>query len=114
VVGLSAARRGHTASVPLFGDVYVNINTPATWVDDRVVSIDLDLDVVRWRDGRVEIIDRDEFESNRVRYRYPAAVVAAAEDAAATAERALLDNDPPLDGVAAGTWIESARQQAFD
>src|SRR5262245_61044187 len=43
-------------------EVYVNIGTPPEWEDTRVSSTDLDLDVVRFCDGRLEIVDEDEFE----------------------------------------------------
>ena len=46
---------------------YVNIATPATWDDERVTAIDLDLDVIRVaRDGRILIHDEDEFAEHAV------------------------------------------------
>lgn len=44
-------------------------------------QIDLDLDVVRWLDGSVEIIDVEEFEEHRVALDYPGELVAGAVDA---------------------------------
>ena len=45
--------------------------------------VDLDLDVVRWRDsGSVEVIDEDEFAEHQVAYAYPDHVVANARGAA--------------------------------
>ncbi len=61
---------------------YVDICTPPVWDGDRVEMVDLDLDVVRTVDGRVSIVDRDEFEEHRVVLDYPEAWVAGAERAA--------------------------------
>lgn len=89
--------------------LYVNINTPAERRGDDIVCIDLDLDVIRFTDGRVEIVDRDEFEDHRVRYAYPDDIVAGAEAAAAEVYELVIRNEPPFDGAAASMWIERAR-----
>jgi protein associated with RNAse G/E len=51
---------------------YVNVATPATWVDGTLRFIDLDLDVI-WSavTGEVILDDEDEFEAHRVRFGYP-------------------------------------------
>lgn len=68
-------------------ELYVDITTVPTWSvtgDSHVVSmVDLDLDVVRGRSGRVWVDDEDEFADHRVRFGYPADVVALATDACA-------------------------------
>jgi protein associated with RNAse G/E len=87
-------------------DLYVNIDTPAVWDDERIVCVDLDLDVIRFTDGRVEIVDQDEFDENQVRYGYPADLIAAAEHAAAAAFDLVQRNVAPFDGVAARHWME--------
>ena len=38
---------------------YYNINTPIECYPDKIRYVDLDIDVVRWPDGTVEIIDED-------------------------------------------------------
>lgn len=65
-------------------DVYCDIASPATWTHPaEVTMIDLDLDVVRWRkNGRVELLDEDEFAEHQVRYAYPPDVIANASSAA--------------------------------
>ncbi|MFQ5966404.1 MAG: DUF402 domain-containing protein, partial [Acidimicrobiia bacterium] len=64
------------AEMPL----YVDIITPACWLGDkRAEMIDLDLDVVLFQDGTVEVLDRDEFDEHRDRLRYPDHLVANAE-----------------------------------
>lgn len=65
-------------------EIYCDITTPPQWPHPgEVTMIDLDLDVVRVReDGRVKLLDEDEFAEHQVRYGYPADVVAAAMNAA--------------------------------
>jgi hypothetical protein len=68
-------------------EVYVDICTPATWHSPtHVSSIDLDLDVIRYWDGRVFVDDEDEFAEHQVAYGYPADVI---EKARATCDRLL-------------------------
>jgi uncharacterized protein len=57
-------------------ELYVDITTVPTWRNDgegrvTVRMIDLDLDVVRGRTGRVWVDDEDEFADHRVRFAYP-------------------------------------------
>jgi protein associated with RNAse G/E len=91
-------------------DLYVNINTPAQRDGDGIVTVDLDLDVVRWVDGRVEVLDRDEFEDHQARYGYPPGIVAAAEAATAEAHDLVARRRPPFDGEAARRWVARARR----
>lgn len=42
----------------LIGEYY-NINTPIEVYPDRIRYVDLEIDVVRWRDGRVEILEEE-------------------------------------------------------
>ena len=58
---------------------YCNIAIPFTFDDATLEFIDLDIDVVVWPDGRVEVLDRDDFEQNSVNFGYPDDVIAAAE-----------------------------------
>jgi len=70
---------------PAETEVYCDIGTPPQWVHPGEVTMaDLDLDVIRLRaDGRVLILDEDEFAEHQVRYQYPAEVIGQAERAAA-------------------------------
>jgi uncharacterized protein len=82
---------------PRTSEVYCDITTPARWRGDTVHLIDLDLDVVRRRDsGRVELRDEDEFADHRLRFGYPAEVVAQAEAAAEWLYDALGDGTEPF------------------
>jgi len=89
--------------------LYVNIDTPAIWDDDRVVTVDLDLDVIRFTDGRVAVVDEDEFALHQQRYAYPRELIAAAEAATATALELASRSEPPFDGDAAAQWALRAR-----
>jgi protein associated with RNAse G/E len=55
---------------------YINVATPATWENGTLHFIDLDLDIIWRHDGIVILDDEDEFELHRVRYGYPAELVA--------------------------------------
>jgi protein associated with RNAse G/E len=55
---------------------YINVATPATWENGTLHFIDLDLDIIWRHDGIVILDDEDEFELHRIRYGYPAELVA--------------------------------------
>ncbi|MEV6303637.1 DUF402 domain-containing protein [Actinoplanes sp. NPDC051861] len=58
--------------------VYIDVTTRPEVDGDVIHAVDLDLDVVRLRDGSVRVLDEDEFDEHRVLYGYPAEVVAQA------------------------------------
>jgi len=60
---------------------YCNINMPPTYVNSVLEYVDLDLDVVLWPDGKIDILDREEFEANKISYGYPRHVIDSAEAA---------------------------------
>ena len=59
-------------------EIYVDVTSTPQWNGDEVTMVDLDLDVVRWREGNVEVLDEDEFEEHQVRYGYPVDVIESA------------------------------------
>lgn len=83
---------------------WIDTATPATFEDDRVTTVDLDLDVVRGPGGRVWVEDEDEFAEHQVLYGYPSELVENAERATAELERALADLREPFDAVA-NAWL---------
>jgi protein associated with RNAse G/E len=97
-------------AAPRRTEVYCDIATPADWLDKhRVRLIDLDLDVRRRRVTRsVELVDEDEFELHRMRYRYPDDVVDQAWKAAHYLVRALADGTEPFAG-GYHTWLDLVR-----
>ena len=86
-------------AAPARTEIYGDIGTPPDWLSaDKVTMVDLDLDVIRVRnDGRVLIVDEDEFAEHQVRYGYPADVVSQAEHAAAWLHQAISANAEPFE-----------------
>jgi protein associated with RNAse G/E len=58
-------------------ELYVDLATPASWTSRGLSLVDLDLDVVRTTDGRVELWDEDEFAKHQLGYGYPTEVIEA-------------------------------------
>jgi protein associated with RNAse G/E len=68
---------------PARTEIYCDITTVPQWTSPaEVTMVDLDLDVIRRRDGTVFIDDEDEFTDHQVRYAYPPDVIAAARRSA--------------------------------
>jgi hypothetical protein len=78
--------------------VYVDMATPPVWDGSVVRSVDLDLDVVRGREGDVVVDDEDEFAEHQVAYGYPAEIVTLAEKSRDRVFAAILAEDAPFDG----------------
>lgn len=60
---------------------YCNVAMPPVLGGGVLDFVDLDIDVVTWPDLSYEILDRDDFERNSVKYNYPDDVRSAAEQA---------------------------------
>ena len=88
-------------------DLYVDIITPPQWAASRVTMVDVDLDIVRWRDGRVEIADEDEFEVHAVSMDYPQRLIDTARATTARLCIAVESRHEPF-GDAGATWMERA------
>jgi hypothetical protein len=75
---------GSFNAAPRNTEVYCDITTVAAWTaPDEISLIDLDLDVLRFRDGTPPLIDdEDEFLEHQVRYSYPPEVIASARTTA--------------------------------
>src|SRR5258708_33775320 len=50
---------------------YCNVAMPATFTDGILDYVDLDIDVVVWPNRKYDGLDRDDFDGNRLKYRYP-------------------------------------------
>jgi protein associated with RNAse G/E len=61
---------------------YCNVTTPPRLDGTHLSYVDLDLDVAVRPDGCIDLLDEDEFEEHQVKYRYPAAIVSHARQAA--------------------------------
>lgn len=95
---------------PAAGDLelYVDIVCDVVRTPEAITMVDVDFDVVRMRDGRVELIDADEFDEHRVRYGYPDDVCAGAIAASQEVLAAVESGAPPFDGAAALGWAQRA------
>ncbi len=89
--------------------VYVNIGTVPVRYGDRVIQIDLDLDVVRRPDGTVVVLDEDEFAEHRAQYKYPQNLAAGARAATHRALALLTGRLEPF-GIAAKPWLRMAKR----
>lgn len=49
---------------------YCNINMPPTFENNVLDYIDLDIDILVWKDFEYEVLDRDEFEENAKIFKY--------------------------------------------
>ena len=92
-------------------ELYVDVVAPAEWTESAVRLIDLDLDVVRFRDGRTGLHDEDEFEANRLALGYPPEFVANARETADRILAAMLRGDEPFGGVGEA-WLARALAQS--
>jgi uncharacterized protein len=53
-----------------FRNYYCNINLPPVFLNGVLDYVDLDVDVLVWKDFSFEILDLEEFEENAERYNY--------------------------------------------
>jgi protein associated with RNAse G/E len=51
---------------------YCNINQPPAFSHNILDYVDLDIDVLVWKDFSHQILDLDEYEENAAKYKYPA------------------------------------------
>lgn len=62
-----------------FRNYYCNIAMPPTFENSVLEYVDLDIDVLIQSNFEYEILDRDDFERNTVKFGYPKDVIKAAE-----------------------------------
>ncbi len=85
---------------PARTEIYCDITSPPRWPSTgEVTMVDLDLDVLRMRDGQVVLDDADEFAEHQRLYSYPAHVIDEAERAASWLTEALSDGREPFAAV---------------
>jgi uncharacterized protein len=87
--------------------VYVDVTDTPVLSASSLRAVDLDLDVIALRDGRVEVVDRDEFDAHQVALGYPPEVVARAEATALELEALMKTTGAPFDGTGEA-WLEKA------
>lgn len=57
-----------------FRNFYCNINMPPTFEENVLDYVDLDIDILVWKDFSVRILDIEEFEQNSQKFNYPAEI----------------------------------------
>lgn len=77
--------------------LYVDVTTQPVVSNGTVAAVDLDLDVIRLRDGGVELLDEDEFEQHQASYGYPPWLVSQARATADWLIRAITAREEPFD-----------------
>lgn len=92
--------------------IYVDICTPPVWSGRGVKTVDLDLDVVVWNDGRIEVVDEDEFAEHRVALAYPDELVAGARRSTDDVVARLTGDQPPFATAAAAPWLAVLRSDS--
>ncbi len=93
--------------------IYIDIAWDAGWDAGTPVGIDMDLDVVRTRDGRgIWIDDRDEWDEHRVAYGYPQGIVERLEQVALDLEREVTSEQAPFDDDTAAHWLAELERLA--
>jgi len=53
---------------------YCNVTMPPTFENGVLDYVDLDIDVIVWPDFSFEVVDRDDFETNALKYGYTDAI----------------------------------------
>ncbi|MEU6408583.1 DUF402 domain-containing protein [Microbispora sp. NPDC046933] len=89
---------------PHKAEIYCDITTVPVRGDGRITMADLDLDVLRMRDGRLILDDEDEFAEHQVRYAYPEEIIRQAERSAAWLMEAVGARTGPFGG-AHDRWL---------
>ena len=84
--------------------VDVDIVLPVSWRDHVLEEVDLELDVLRYADGRVLVRDQDTFEQARVRWDMPDEIAAQAEVACEQILTNVQYGDEPF-GTVGQAWL---------
>ncbi|WP_220449594.1 DUF402 domain-containing protein [Nonomuraea longispora] len=95
---------------PHKSEIYVDVTTIPEWRDGEVTMLDLDLDVIRLRDGRLILDDEDEFAEHQVLLNYPPDLISQAEATARWLLDAVRERKGPFGG-AHIQWLAIGRFQ---
>ncbi|MET8001299.1 DUF402 domain-containing protein [Nonomuraea glycinis] len=85
-------------SLPHTCEIYVDVTTVPEWRDGEMTMFDLDLDVIRMRDGRLYLDDEDEFAEHQVLLGYPRDMIVRAEETARWLLAAVERREEPFGG----------------
>ena len=84
--------------------VDVDIVLPVRWPDNALEEVDLELDLLRTADGRVQVRDRDEFDRVREAWPMPADIARAAEETCERVRELVERGDEPF-GRVGKRWL---------
>jgi len=82
-----------------FRNYYCNISMPPTFENNVLDYVDLDIDIVVAKDFSYEILDRDDFEINTLKYGYPEALRAKIEETVSQLVMQIVNRSFPFDYV---------------
>lgn len=66
-----------------FRNYYCNINIPPTIIEHTLEYVDLDIDIIVWKDFNIEIVDLEEFSEHLILYDYPVNTIIKVDEAIA-------------------------------
>jgi len=89
-------------------EIYADVTTRPVIAGGQMTAVDLDLDVVRFRDGRVAVLDEDEFAEHQVQLAYPAELIARAQATCDELVSVVTQHTEPF-GQAGPGWLARAR-----
>jgi uncharacterized protein len=92
-------------------EIYCDITTVPDWQDALVTMVDLDLDVIRRRDGTIFLDDEDEFTEHQTRYGYSPEVITEARQSAGWLLEAIGTGAQPFGGDYRG-WLARLTEPA--
>lgn len=99
-------------------EIYIDIAMPAVWDERGARMVDVDFDVVVWRaespravDGRIQLVDEDEFELHCVELGYPPDVIAGSRRAAADVLARTKAGAAPFTWDTARPWLDLLRER---
>jgi protein associated with RNAse G/E len=78
---------------------YCNVAMPPTLADGVLEYVDLDIDIVVWPDEIYEVVDRDDFETNAVKFGYSEDVRRQAENSVDELIRLIESREFPFDQI---------------
>lgn len=84
--------------------VDVDVVLPVRWIGEVVEEVDLELDVLRFADGRVEARDRETFDRVRAEWTMPDDIVAPALETCALLRKQVAQGFEPF-GSVGRTWL---------
>lgn len=76
---------------------YCNVAMPPTFENGVLDYVDLDIDILVWPDFSFEVVDRDDFERNSLKYNYPEEIKQESEKSVAEMILMLEQRKFPLD-----------------